>query len=49
MRFYDRETEMDLLRQNASQAERTAVFTVLTGRRRVGKTSLIINALNGNQ
>ena len=46
MRFYDREMELELLRQNEKQAERTAVFTVLTGRRRVGKTSLITQALD---
>ena len=40
MKFYDREMELELLRQNEQQAERSAVFTVLTGRRRVGKTSL---------
>lgn len=45
MRFYNRELELELLRQNAKQAENTAVFTVLTGRRRVGKTSLITQAL----
>jgi len=46
MRFYDREMELELLIQNEKQAERTAVFTVLTGRRRVGKTSLITQALD---
>lgn len=45
MKFYNREMELELLRQNAKQAENTAVFTVLTGRRRVGKTSLITQAL----
>lgn len=45
MKFYNRELELELLRQNAKQAENTAVFTVLTGRRRVGKTSLITQAL----
>ena len=46
MKFYDREIEMDLLRQNERQSAQTGVFTVLTGRRRVGKTSLILNALD---
>lgn len=45
MRFYDREEEMDILRQNKLQAERSAMFTVLMGRRRVGKTALITHAL----
>lgn len=48
MKFYDREWEMDLLQQNERQSEQTGVFTVLTGRRRVGKTSLILNALKRN-
>lgn len=47
MKFYDRVTEMQILRENERQAERSAVFKVLMGRRRVGKTSLIIRALKG--
>ena len=47
MRFYDRDTEIEILRENEKQAERNAVFTVLMGRRRVGKTSLVTNALEG--
>ena len=49
MKFYDREQELDLLRQNEQQANRSAVFTVLTGRRRVGKTSLITRSLEGKE
>lgn len=45
MRFYDREKEINILRQNKLQAERSAMFTVLTGRRRVGKTALITHAM----
>lgn len=47
MKFYDREMELDLLLQSEKQTVRSAVFTVLTGRRRVGKTSLINKALEG--
>ena len=47
MRFYDRTNEMQILQENETQAERSAVFTVLMGRRRVGKTSLILHALEG--
>lgn len=47
MKFYDRVTEMQILRENERQSERSAVFTVLMGRRRVGKTSLIIRTLKG--
>ena len=45
MRFYDRKKEINILRQNKLQAERSAMFTVLTGRRRVGKTALITHAM----
>ena len=47
MRFYNREMEIGILQQNEEQAKRNAVFTVLMGRRRVGKTSLVIKALEG--
>ena len=40
MKFYDREAEMEILKQNEKQAEQHAVFTVLMGRRRVGKRRL---------
>lgn len=47
MRFYDREDEIRILLENEAQAENMAMFTVLMGRRRVGKTSLIAKALEG--
>lgn len=47
MRFYDRTNEIQILQENETQAERSAVFTVLMGRRRVGKTSLILHAMEG--
>lgn len=49
MKFYNRESEMGILLDNARQAERTATFTVLMGRRRVGKTSLIMKAFEDRQ
>mgnify|MGYP002622279868 CR=1 FL=1 len=50
MRFYDRQSEIDLLLDNEKQAEKkSATFTVLMGRRRVGKTSLVTNAFEGRQ
>ncbi len=33
MRFYDREKEIDILRQNKLQAEQSAMFTVLKRQR----------------
>ena len=47
MKFYDRQEEIAILRENERQAERSAVFTVLMGRRRVGKTTLLTTALEG--
>ena len=46
MRFYDRAEELAILERNDKQSHETAVFTVLTGRRRVGKTSLIQKAIS---
>ena len=45
MNFYDREVELDALEEIAKRAGRAACFTVMTGRRRVGKTALILKAL----
>jgi uncharacterized protein len=49
MKFYDRVNELEILQSNEQQSFDTAVFTVLTGRRRVGKTSLITKALEGKE
>lgn len=47
MRFYDRKNEIGILRKNESQSKQSAVFTVLMGRKRVGKTMLLKMALKG--
>ena len=44
MRFYDRKQEIDFLRESRKTAEKVARFTVVTGRRRIGKTTLIREA-----
>ncbi len=41
MKFYDRESEMDILKKNRDMSKNSGVFTVITGRRRIGKTTLI--------
>ena len=46
MRFYDREEEIAFLRETREQAEKVARFTVVTGRRRIGKTALVREAYN---
>ena len=45
MKFYDRETELEVLHSIEKQSRTSATFTVLMGRRRVGKTSLIMRAM----
>lgn len=45
MEFFDRDREIGLLRDTAAAAQRAAQFTVITGRRRIGKTSLVLHAL----
>jgi hypothetical protein len=47
MRFYDRTEEIEMIQRNENQAKEYASFSVLMGRRRVGKTSLITHALEG--
>ena len=44
MRFYDREQEISFLRETQNAAKKVARFTVLTGRRCIGKTTLIKEA-----
>ena len=41
MKFYGREQEIAFLKETRDTAERVARFTVVTGRRRIGKTTLI--------
>lgn len=47
MRFYDREKEIAELRRLNALADNAAQFTVLMGRRRTGKTTLMMHALAG--
>ncbi|MDR1169787.1 MAG: ATP-binding protein, partial [Prevotellaceae bacterium] len=44
MKFYDRETEIDILRKTEENSNSSAQMTLLMGRRRVGKTTLLKNA-----
>lgn len=44
MKFYDRDREIESLRKISDLSESSAQFTVITGRRRVGKTSLVWRA-----
>ena len=49
MKFYDRKNELAILQDNEQQSFENAVFTVLMGRRRIGKTSLITKFLEGKE
>lgn len=49
MKFYDREKEISELRRLDDLAGETAQFTVLMGRRRTGKTTLMTEALKDRQ
>lgn len=49
MKFYDRINELAILQDNEQQSFDNAVFTVLMGRRRVGKTSLITQSLKDKE
>lgn len=49
MQFYDRTNELAILQENERQSYENAVFTVLMGRCRVGKTSLITKAMEGKE
>ena len=42
MRFFDRERELADLKEIRERSREVAQFTVVTGRRRVGKTSLVV-------
>ena len=47
MRFFDRKRELADLEEIRARSEDVAQFTVVTGRRRVGKTSLVVRSLEG--
>lgn len=46
-KFYDRINELKVLSQIEKQSENSACFTVLTGRRRIGKTQLLKHFIYG--
>ena len=41
MRFFDREAEFEKLREIEELSQEVAQFTIITGRRRIGKTELV--------
>lgn len=49
MKFYDRKREIELLKNTQEQSRKSACFTVMVGRRRIGKTSLILESVKGEK
>src|SRR6056297_1461805 len=47
MKFFNREKEISLLQKIQKQSLENAKFTVITGRRRIGKTQLLLQATKG--
>ena len=41
MRFFDRETEFEKLKEIENLSHEVAQFTIITGRRRIGKTEMV--------
>lgn len=42
MKFYDRKKEIEILRRNWEISAEHSLFTVMIGRRRIGKTLLLL-------
>ncbi|WP_338098634.1 ATP-binding protein [Methanolapillus africanus] len=49
VKFYDRQKELAALAQTRRQSEKKACFTVIVGRRRIGKTSLLLESVKGQK
>ena len=51
MEFYDREYELNTLNKNWAQSASHTMMTTMIGRRRIGKTSLLLTCavVNSNQ
>ena len=49
MKFYDRINELEILERIEKQSAETACFTIMVGRRRIGKTSLLLRASEGQK
>ena len=47
MEFINRENELELLEEIRKRSEKSGILTVITGRRRIGKTTLTLKAFEG--
>ena len=46
MQFIDRENELALLQETETRAKESSKMTIIAGRRRTGKTSLVLQAFS---
>lgn len=49
MKFYNRIKELEILNRNLKQSQKNACFTVMVGRRRIGKTALLLESVKGRK
>ncbi|MDR2699092.1 MAG: ATP-binding protein [Candidatus Methanoplasma sp.] len=49
MRFYNREKELEALKRIKERSEYSSTFTVIMGRRRIGKTTLMVKSAEGDR
>lgn len=49
MKFYNRTAELDILARTLEQSKRSSCFTIMVGRRRIGKTSLLLESVKGQK
>ena len=45
MKFYDREIELNQLKRTCTLTQNSSQMTFITGRRRIGKTRLVLKAV----
>lgn len=49
MKFYNRIKELEILARTLEQSKKSSCFTVMVGRRRIGKTSLLLESVKGQK
>lgn len=49
MKFYNRIKELEILARTLEQSKKSSCFTVIVGRRRIGKTSLLLESVKGQK
>ncbi|MEA5045538.1 MAG: ATP-binding protein [Petrimonas sp.] len=49
MKFYNRTKELEILARTLEQSKKSSCFTVMVGRRRIGKTSLLLESVKGQK